>query len=224
EINTGDQDEGQARPNRSKHDEGQAISNPGDVVESPPQSSHVSPHQFRLFSQHKQQQSRQQQLFHHYHLNHNKALQRIGELEQYMENLIQDNLALEERLDKHGTRLYNLESLNIPQKTWMKLARRRERDVTHQELLLGLHLHSHLLHHLQLARLVLQVLWEHQDLLSFPHLLLFHLLVHQDLLSNKVQLSDDEDTRNDQLTKVDTRKDWLKPLPEEERLATPEPA
>nr|GEX97147.1 ribonuclease H-like domain-containing protein [Tanacetum cinerariifolium] len=41
-------------------------------------------------------------------------LKRIGELEQHMENLIQDNLALEERLDKHGTRLYNLENLNIP--------------------------------------------------------------------------------------------------------------
>ncbi|GJW23054.1 hypothetical protein Tco_0033676 [Tanacetum coccineum] len=43
-------------------------------------------------------------------------LQRIGELEQHMENLIQDNSALEERLNKHGSRLYNLENLNIPQK------------------------------------------------------------------------------------------------------------
>ncbi|GKC58219.1 retrovirus-related pol polyprotein from transposon TNT 1-94 [Tanacetum coccineum] len=41
---------------------------------------------------------------------------RIGELEQHMANLIQNNLALEERLDKHGTRLYNLENLNIPYK------------------------------------------------------------------------------------------------------------
>ncbi|GKB86467.1 hypothetical protein Tco_0958739 [Tanacetum coccineum] len=43
-------------------------------------------------------------------------LQRIGELEQHMVNLIQDNLILEERLNKHGSRLYNLENLNIPQK------------------------------------------------------------------------------------------------------------
>ncbi|GKE39954.1 hypothetical protein Tco_1463359 [Tanacetum coccineum] len=43
-------------------------------------------------------------------------LQRIGELEQHMENLIQDNSALEERLKKHGSRLYNLENLNITQK------------------------------------------------------------------------------------------------------------
>ncbi|GJR62566.1 retrovirus-related pol polyprotein from transposon TNT 1-94 [Tanacetum coccineum] len=42
--------------------------------------------------------------------------QRIGELEQHMANLIQDNLALEERLNKHGDRLYNLENLNIPYK------------------------------------------------------------------------------------------------------------
>ncbi|GKF31291.1 hypothetical protein Tco_0101089, partial [Tanacetum coccineum] len=41
---------------------------------------------------------------------------RIGELEQHMANLIQNNLALEERLDKHGTRLYNFENLNIPHK------------------------------------------------------------------------------------------------------------
>ncbi|GJR56383.1 retrovirus-related pol polyprotein from transposon TNT 1-94 [Tanacetum coccineum] len=40
----------------------------------------------------------------------------IGELEQHMRDLVQDNLALGERLDKHGTRLYNLENLDIPYK------------------------------------------------------------------------------------------------------------
>ncbi|GKC11676.1 hypothetical protein Tco_1008458, partial [Tanacetum coccineum] len=34
-------------------------------------------------------------------------------LEQHMADLIQSNLALEERLDKHGSRLYKLENLNI---------------------------------------------------------------------------------------------------------------
>ncbi|GJW60076.1 hypothetical protein Tco_0109411 [Tanacetum coccineum] len=43
-------------------------------------------------------------------------LQHIGELEQNMANLIQDNSALEEKLNKHGSRLYNLENLNIPQR------------------------------------------------------------------------------------------------------------
>ncbi|GJZ47872.1 hypothetical protein Tco_0601704 [Tanacetum coccineum] len=41
-------------------------------------------------------------------------IQRIGELEQHMVDLLQDNLALEERLDKHGSRLYKLENLDIP--------------------------------------------------------------------------------------------------------------
>nr|GEW38321.1 reverse transcriptase domain-containing protein [Tanacetum cinerariifolium] len=39
---------------------------------------------------------------------------RIDDLEQHMANLLQYNLALEERLDKHGSRLYNLENLSIP--------------------------------------------------------------------------------------------------------------
>ncbi|GJW84605.1 monodehydroascorbate reductase [Tanacetum coccineum] len=43
-------------------------------------------------------------------------IRRISELEQHMANLIQDNSALEERLNKQGSRLYNLENLNIPQK------------------------------------------------------------------------------------------------------------
>nr|GEV56765.1 copia protein [Tanacetum cinerariifolium] len=41
---------------------------------------------------------------------------RISELEHIMENLIQDNKHLEERLDSHGARLYTLENLDIPQR------------------------------------------------------------------------------------------------------------
>ncbi|GKA57130.1 hypothetical protein Tco_0756318 [Tanacetum coccineum] len=40
----------------------------------------------------------------------------------------------------------------------------------------------------------------------------------------QVHLSDNEDSENDHLPKADLRKDWWKPLPEEERPATPEPA
>ncbi|GJR28302.1 hypothetical protein Tco_1104534 [Tanacetum coccineum] len=40
----------------------------------------------------------------------------------------------------------------------------------------------------------------------------------------QVHLSDDEDSRNDHLPKADSRQDWWKPLHEEERPATPEPA
>nr|GEW98641.1 retrotransposon protein, putative, Ty1-copia subclass [Tanacetum cinerariifolium] len=47
----------------------------------------------------------------------------IDELEQHMANLLQYNLALEEMLDKHGSRLYKLENLNIPHQ------KRKRRDV-----------------------------------------------------------------------------------------------
>nr|GEW47268.1 Gag-Pol polyprotein [Tanacetum cinerariifolium] len=42
-------------------------------------------------------------------------MRRIGELEQIMANLIQDNKHLEKRLDSHGAHLYTLENLYIPQ-------------------------------------------------------------------------------------------------------------
>nr|GEY15643.1 retrovirus-related Pol polyprotein from transposon TNT 1-94 [Tanacetum cinerariifolium] len=42
-------------------------------------------------------------------------MKRIDELEHIMANLIQVNKEMEERLDKHGTRLYMLEQLDIPQ-------------------------------------------------------------------------------------------------------------
>ncbi|GJT71206.1 hypothetical protein Tco_1030492 [Tanacetum coccineum] len=44
------------------------------------------------------------------------------------------------------------------------------------------------------------------------------------ILDEQVNLSDDEDSRNDQSPKADSRKDWWKPLLAEERPATPEPA
>ncbi|GKB17805.1 hypothetical protein Tco_0851728 [Tanacetum coccineum] len=50
-------------------------------------------------------------------------------------------------------------------------------------------------------------------------------LIQDDSIPDEqVHLSDDEDSRNDHLPKADSRKDWWKPLPEEERPATPEPA
>ncbi|GJY55707.1 retrovirus-related pol polyprotein from transposon TNT 1-94 [Tanacetum coccineum] len=45
-----------------------------------------------------------------------------------------------------------------------------------------------------------------------------------DFTATQVLLSDDEDSGNDHLPKVDSRQDWWKPLPEEERPATPKPA
>ncbi|GJW89118.1 hypothetical protein Tco_0164458 [Tanacetum coccineum] len=49
--------------------------------------------------------------------------------------------------------------------------------------------------------------------------------IHDDPIPDEqVLLSDDEDSENDHLPKTKSRQDWWKPLPEEERLATPEPA
>ncbi|GJV03638.1 hypothetical protein Tco_1337207 [Tanacetum coccineum] len=44
------------------------------------------------------------------------------------------------------------------------------------------------------------------------------------ILDEQVLLSNDEDSRNDHLLKVDSRQDWWRPLPEEERPSTPKPA
>ncbi|GJS99807.1 hypothetical protein Tco_0820977 [Tanacetum coccineum] len=41
-------------------------------------------------------------------------IKRIGELEQHMADMVEANQALEERLDKQGSKLYKLEYLNIP--------------------------------------------------------------------------------------------------------------
>ncbi|GJV63632.1 hypothetical protein Tco_1474460 [Tanacetum coccineum] len=50
-------------------------------------------------------------------------------------------------------------------------------------------------------------------------------LMHDDSIPDEqVHLFDDEDSENDHLPKADSRKDWWKPLPAEERPVTPEPS
>ncbi|GKA99684.1 hypothetical protein Tco_0827678 [Tanacetum coccineum] len=51
-----------------------------------------------------------------------------------------------------------------------------------------------------------------------------YLMNEDSILEEHVQLFDDEDTENDHLPNDDMRKGWWKPLLEEERPATPEPA
>ncbi|GJR18505.1 hypothetical protein Tco_0967032 [Tanacetum coccineum] len=49
-------------------------------------------------------------------------------------------------------------------------------------------------------------------------------MMQDDSISDEqVNFSDDEDSRNNHSLKVDSRKDWWKPLLEEDRPATPEP-
>nr|GEZ12992.1 hypothetical protein [Tanacetum cinerariifolium] len=152
------------------------------------------------------------------------VLRHIGELEQHMANLLQYNLAMEERLGKHDSWLYNLENLNIPH----QVRKAVDEIVTCN---------------LEVAR---QKKRKRRDLPRTPfgsppsqpppppslagtsgatkssHI--DSMLNDDSIPDEQIQLSDNEDTENDQLPKADTRKDWWKPLPEEERPATPEPA
>nr|GEU93919.1 ribonuclease H-like domain-containing protein [Tanacetum cinerariifolium] len=212
----------------------------------------------------------------------------IVELEQHMADLLQNEFALEKRLDKHGSQLYKLENLNIPHQVsnavdeivtdavdkamqaplrarfsdlihWSvitqtnsyqirkKLTRRKERDVTYQELLLGLHRHSHHLHLLQQAHLQYggKALSSYKSAASAPQFIAWttsdtryesagisetqelsptdSLIQDDSIPDEQVHLSDDEDSKNDHLPKADSRKDWWEPLPEEERPTTPKP-
>nr|GFC04505.1 hypothetical protein [Tanacetum cinerariifolium] len=62
-------------------------------------------------------------------------IKRIGKLEQIMENLIQDNKHLEERLDSHGARLYTLENLDIPQQNRFRdLPEVDMKEILHQRI------------------------------------------------------------------------------------------
>ncbi|GJU41381.1 hypothetical protein Tco_1194338 [Tanacetum coccineum] len=231
-------------------------------------------------------------------------LKRIGELEQHMVDLVQNNLALEESLHKHGSWMYKLENLNIPHQVskvvneivtdavdwaisywsmitqtnsyqiWMKLARReKRRDIPRTPSRsppspppplpppagtsnLGGSRSSQmplpppppsstgtfgsaqpqsskaLSSSKTVATIPQSMAWTTSDTRyespgvaagqeSFPT---YSVMNDDSILNEQVQLFDDEDTGNDHLPKADMRKDWWKPLPEEERPATPEPA
>nr|GEU60904.1 hypothetical protein [Tanacetum cinerariifolium] len=179
------------------------------------------------------------------------TLIRISELEHIMANLIQDNKHLEERLDRHGVRLYTLENLDIPQQKSMNFDHSEE-----------------LLKDLAEARKKKK---KRRDSLKMPHGSPPHqpppppppagpsrtsgslgasglsqvppTPIHQpgrlglsvsstpgdlqidDGMAPNAQAhsSDDEDIGNAYSPKVNLRQDWWKPL-EEDRPATPEPA
>nr|GEX23925.1 hypothetical protein [Tanacetum cinerariifolium] len=173
-----------------------------------------------------------------------------GELEQHMANLIQDNLALEERLNKHGSRLYNLENLNIPQKVskavdeivtdavdWAMQAPLRARFSDLLAKSLEHDYSNQLLADLDEARRKKKMKRNlpktpsgsplPQPPPSPPLADAFGAPAgftdNDSIPEEHVYMSDDEDTGNDHLLKADMRKDWWKPLPEEDRPATPEP-
>nr|GEV74694.1 retrovirus-related Pol polyprotein from transposon TNT 1-94 [Tanacetum cinerariifolium] len=117
-----------------------------------------------------------------------------------------------DRITTHKSRLYNLENLNIPHRlppppppAGESRASGTSRASGSSQLPSSPHLPS------------TGTSWSAQQQGNF--------MMNDDSVPNeRVQLSDDEDTKNDHLPNVDTRKDWWKPLPEEERPVTPEPA
>nr|GEY16128.1 hypothetical protein [Tanacetum cinerariifolium] len=180
-------------------------------------------------------------------------------------DLLQYNLALEERLDKHGSRLYKLDNLNIPHREILQqrmfedksykahedhknlydvLHKSLERDYSNQ-LLSDLEEARQRkrkrrdlprtpsgppplqppLHLLQQVHLVLQITsntrYESASVSGTQKLSPTDSLIQDDTIHDEqVHLSDDEDSGNNYLQKADSRKDWQKPLPKEERPAT----
>nr|GEX67246.1 hypothetical protein [Tanacetum cinerariifolium] len=168
------------------------------------------------------------------------------ELEQHMENLIQENLALEERLDKHGSRLYNLENLNIPQKVskavdkivtdavdWAMQAPLRARFSDLPAKSLDHDYSNQLLVDLDEACKKKRMKrnlprtpsgYETAGFAATHETSPTAYLTNDDSIPNiQVHVSNDEDTGNDHLPKANMRKDCQKPVPGEDRPATPEP-
>ncbi|GKE60286.1 hypothetical protein Tco_1510653 [Tanacetum coccineum] len=203
---------------------------------------------------------------------------RIGELEQHMTDLIQNNLALEERLDKQGSRLYNLENLNISHKVsqavdeivtdavdWAMQAplRARFKDLPTKSLELD-YSNQHLADQEEARKKKRNKRAAPRTPSGSPpsppppppppagasgapaisgasgssqlpppplppstaqKLSPTDSLMQDDSIPDEqVHLSDDEDSGNDHLPKADSRKDWWKPLLEEDIPATLEPA
>ncbi|GJW21839.1 hypothetical protein Tco_0032461 [Tanacetum coccineum] len=236
-------------------------------------------------------------------------IKRIGELEQIMANLIHDKSQLEERLDKHGSRLYKLENLDIPHQVskavdeivtdavdWAIQAplRDRFRDLPEADMKEILHhrmweSNSYKAHedHKKLYEALEKSMdrdqtdqlltdlaearrkkkrrhdspktppgspphqpppppppaaapsssktaasaeytaWMTIDTRLKPSVSSIPEDLHMDddsTLDEQVHLSDDEDIGNDHIPKVNLKQDWWKPLSEEDRPATPEPA
>nr|GFB86325.1 hypothetical protein [Tanacetum cinerariifolium] len=145
-------------------------------------------------------------------------VKRIGELEHTLADLIQVNKTMEERLDKHGARLYTLKQLDIPQQVsiavsevvtdavdWAMQAplRNRFRDLPKADM-------KEILH---------QRMWQSDSYKSHEdHMQLFEALEK----SINPQLSDEEDIGSARIPTVNLRQGWWKPF-EEERPTTPEP-
>ncbi|GJR74804.1 hypothetical protein Tco_0087169, partial [Tanacetum coccineum] len=165
-------------------------------------------------------------------------VERIGELEQHMADLIQNNLALEERLDKQGIWLYNLENLNIPPQGtsgasgFSQLTPPPPHPSTstsgstqQQGSKAPSSSKTAALASQSMAWTTSDTIYESAGVSRAQELSPTDSLMQDDSIPNKhVYFSDDEDSGNDHQPKADSRKYWWKPLLEEERPTTPEPA
>nr|GEU51275.1 hypothetical protein [Tanacetum cinerariifolium] len=166
-------------------------------------------------------------------------IQRIGELEHIMANLIQVNKDMEERLDKHRARLYRLEQLDIPQHMSIAVSE-VVTDAVDWAMQAPLQNRFRDLPEADMKEILHQRMWEiesyktHED-----HTQLFEALeksmnhdhseeLAQDLAEarkkkKKSRKSPKTPPGSAHIPKVNLRQDWWKPL-EEERPATPKPA
>nr|GEW02156.1 hypothetical protein [Tanacetum cinerariifolium] len=150
----------------------------------------------------------------------------IDELKQHMANLLENNLALEERLDKHGSRLYKLENLNIsyqflpppPLSTGTSGSTQQQGSKAPSSSKSAASAPQ------SMAWTTSDTQYESAGLYGTQELSPMDSLIPDDFIPDEqVHLSDDEDSRNDHLPTSDLRKGWWKPLSAKERPATPEP-
>nr|GEV49674.1 zinc finger, CCHC-type, retrotransposon Gag domain protein [Tanacetum cinerariifolium] len=128
----------------------------------------------------------------------------IGELEQIMANLIQDNKHLEERLDSYGAPLEKSMNRDHTDALLKDLAEARKKKKKRRDS----------------PKNAIWVLTSSSTSSSTTSRL------HMDddmALDAQVRSSDDEDIRNTHIPKVNLQQDWWKP-PEEDRPVKPEPA
>nr|GEU97193.1 copia protein [Tanacetum cinerariifolium] len=199
EINVGDQDEGQVGPNPGKPGKGQVGPNPGSAAESQPQPSHVV------------------------HVGLNLEHMDLKAHEAY-ENLF-------EALEKSLERDYSNQLLADVDEARKKKRKRRDSPRTppgsaqQQDSRAPSSSKTAASTPYSMTWTASNTRYESINASTAQESSPTDSMINDDSIPDEqVQLSDNQDIRNDQLPKVDTRKDWWKPLPTEERPSTPEPA
>nr|GEV12401.1 hypothetical protein [Tanacetum cinerariifolium] len=177
-------------------------------------------------------ESRQQQLFHHHHLNHSKApdLPAIDMKEILQQQMFEDksyeahedHKNLFDALEKSLECGYSNQLLTDLKATRQKKRKRRDLPRTpsgkasSSSKTTALTLQS-------ISWTTSDTRYESTGVSAAQESSPIDFMINDDSIPDEqVQLSDDEDIKNDQFPKADTRKYWWKPLPKKERPTTPE--